>query len=67
MTNTVFEIRNHLAIAVANVEAFTDAKLEPTPRRLRSVMQALREIDLLLHALKLPVPHTHAIDTHELR
>lgn len=48
MNAIVHELRNQLAIAVANVEAFIDAKLEPTPRRLRSVSDALTGIDGLL-------------------
>ncbi len=48
MNAIVHELRNQLAIAVANVEAFIDGKLEPIPRRLRSVSDALTGIDGLL-------------------
>ncbi len=43
------EIRNHLAVAVANVEAFRDGVLEPTGPRLAAVLQALHEASVLLH------------------
>jgi signal transduction histidine kinase len=42
-------MRNHLAIAVANIEAFIDGKLEPTPGRLAAVLQALQELDVLMN------------------
>jgi signal transduction histidine kinase len=48
MRSVIHEIKNHLAIAVANVEAFRDGILEPTPARLRAVLQALAEADILL-------------------
>jgi hypothetical protein len=47
----VHEIRNHLAIAIANVEAFRDGMLEPSPQRLAAVLQALGEVDVLLREL----------------
>ncbi len=49
MRSVVHEIRNHLAVAVANVEAFRDGVLEPSPARLAAVLQALREVEVLLH------------------
>ncbi len=45
------EIRNHLAVATANVEAFRDGMLEPSPQRLSAVLQALGEVDVLLREL----------------
>jgi len=45
------EIRNHLAVAIANVEAFRDGVLEPSPKRLAAVLQALGEVDVLLREL----------------
>jgi signal transduction histidine kinase len=42
-------MRNHLAIAVANIEAFIDGKLDPTPARLAAVLQALQELDVLMN------------------
>ena len=68
MQSVVHEIRNHLSVAVANVEAFRDGVLEPTPARLRAVLQALAEADVLLGELPrttLPAPFVasmHAID-----
>lgn len=49
MIPLVHEMRNHLAIAVANIEAFIDGKLEPTPGRLAAVLQALQELDVLMN------------------
>jgi hypothetical protein len=48
----IHEIRNQLAVAVANVEAFRDGMLEPTPKRLDDVLRALAEIETLLGRLK---------------
>jgi two-component system sensor histidine kinase BaeS len=74
MRRVVHEIRNHLAIAVANVEAFRDGVLDPSPRRLASVLQALGEVELLLRELTPgqmavdPVLATHprAIDVYDV-
>ena len=49
MKTVIHEMRNQLAVAVANIEAFIDGKLEPTPQRLRAVQQALNELDVLLN------------------
>lgn len=49
MRSVVHEIRNHLAVAVANTEAFRDGVLEPSPARLAAVLQALHEVEVLLH------------------
>ena len=51
MREVIHEIRNQLAIAVANVEAFRDGMLEPTPKRLDDVLRALAEIETLLGRL----------------
>jgi two-component system sensor histidine kinase BaeS len=51
MRRLVHEIRNHLAVAIANVEAFRDGVLEPSPQRLASVLQALGEVEMLLREL----------------
>ena len=51
MKRLVHEIRNHLAVAVANVEAFRVGVLEPSPERLTTVLQALTEADALLNGL----------------
>jgi len=44
-------MRNHLAVAVANIEAFIDGKFEPTRARLTAVLQALNELDVLMNDL----------------
>ena len=46
--SVLHEIRNHLAVAVANVEAFRDGVLEPTPDRLDQVLEALGAVERLL-------------------
>lgn len=51
MKTGTHEIRHHLAVAVATIEAFIDGKLEPTPRRLRTILQALGAIDLVVDAV----------------
>ncbi len=51
MRKLVHEVRNHLAVAVANVEAFRDGILEPTPQRLDAVLQALADADAALNEL----------------
>ena len=48
MSRLVHEIRNQLAVAVANVEAFRDGVLEPTPARLAAVLDALQQVETLL-------------------
>ena len=45
------DLRNHLAVAVANVEAFRDGILEPSPQRLDVVLKALADADALLAGL----------------
>jgi ferric-dicitrate binding protein FerR (iron transport regulator) len=56
MRSVLHEIRNQLAVAVANVEAWRDGKLEPTPKRLEAVLRALEQVEALL--LELPVEPT---------
>ena len=41
-------MRNRLTIARANIEAFIDGKLAPTPARLSSVLQSLNALEALL-------------------
>ena len=48
MKTVIHEMRNHLAVAVANVEAFIEGRIVPTQARLNSVMQALNEVDRLI-------------------
>jgi signal transduction histidine kinase len=59
MRNVIHEIKNHLAVAVANVEAFRDGVFEASPARLEAVLQALAEADMLLSRL----PHDSATAT----
>jgi signal transduction histidine kinase len=51
MRNVIHEIRNQLAAAVANVEAFRDGVLSPTPQRLSAVLQALSDASALLREI----------------
>ena len=51
MRAAIHEIRNHLAVATAGVEAFLDRKWEPTEAHLSGVLQALREVDALIDDL----------------
>jgi len=51
VSSIVHEIRNELAVAVANVEAFRDGVLEPTPERLGTVLSALERVERLLGEL----------------
>ena len=51
MRSVVHEIRNHLAVAVANVEAFRDGVLEPSHARLTAVLAALHQANALLRDL----------------
>lgn len=48
----IHDIRNRLAVARANVEAFIDGKLEPTPARLKVVLQSLDQLAALVNELK---------------
>lgn len=51
MNSIIHEIRNHLAVAVANIEAFRDGILPPTTERLNAMLQALEEAGVLLDEL----------------
>ena len=44
----VHEFRNHLAVAIANVEAIRDGVLPATPARCQVILQALTEAEVLL-------------------
>ncbi len=48
MRSVIHEMKNHLAIAVANLEAFRDGALDASPARLGASLQALAEVDVLL-------------------
>jgi signal transduction histidine kinase len=51
MKNVIHEIKNHLAVAVANIEAFRDGVFDASPARLDAVLQALAEADVLISRL----------------
>lgn len=51
MRRVVHEMRNHLTVAMSNIEAFLDGKLEPTEARLAAVLHALTEVDVLIDDL----------------
>jgi hypothetical protein len=51
MRDLLHDIRNHLAVAVANVEAFRDGVVAPTPARFTLVLDELRAVDDLLGRL----------------
>jgi len=65
VTSLIHEIRNHLAVAIANVEAFSDGVLEPSPARLRAVLQALGEVEALLRDLPAEATGAAAAGTPE--
>jgi two-component system sensor histidine kinase BaeS len=52
MRSTIHEMRNQLTVSVANIEAFIDGKLAPTPERLEAVLHALRKLDALMYELR---------------
>jgi len=53
VNTVVHEIRNQLAVAMANIEAFRDGILYPSPERLAAVLQALADASALLADLQL--------------
>ena len=48
----IHDIRNRLTVARANVEAFIDGKLTPTPGRLKGVLQSLSQLEELVTELR---------------
>ncbi len=57
MRSTIHEMRNQLTVSVANIEAFIDGKLAPTPQRLEAVLNALHKLDALMNDLRVdPAP-----------
>lgn len=48
MKTLIHDMRNQLAVAIANVEGFRDGILEPTPARLDAVLAALEQLEVLL-------------------
>lgn len=51
MRTVIHEIRNHLAVAIAQLDAMMDGKMATTPARLSTVREALSEIDVLINDL----------------
>jgi len=51
MQAAIHELRNHLSVAMCNIEAFLDRKLEPSDVRLNAVWQALHEVDRIIDDL----------------
>lgn len=51
MPKTIHEIRNHLAVAMAGIEACLDRKMEPTDARLSGIYHALQQVDALIDDL----------------
>lgn len=51
MRSTIHEMRNALAVSVANIEAFIDGKFLPTAQRLEAVLEALHTVDVLMNDL----------------
>ena len=47
----VHDIKNNLAVAVANIEAIVDGKLDATPKRLQAILSSLKTVDALLGTL----------------
>ena len=48
MKTLIHDLRNDLAVAIANLEAFLDGKLAPTPERLQVVLESLNDVDRLV-------------------
>jgi signal transduction histidine kinase len=51
MRAAIHEMRNHLCVAMAGVEAFLDGKHEPNDARLRAIFAALSSLNLLIDDL----------------
>jgi hypothetical protein len=48
----IHDIRNRLAVARANIEAFIDGKLRPTPDKMKVVLDSLDDAARLLKEVK---------------
>jgi PAS domain S-box-containing protein len=55
------DIRNQLAVAVANVEAFRDGVLQPTPALLTVILDALQQVETLLHEIPRAEEHFRSV------
>jgi len=62
LNELMHEMRNALAVAKANLEAFVDGKLAPTPQRLDGVLQALAQLESMLDDLRVIGPTVEATD-----
>jgi hypothetical protein len=51
MRTVIHEMRNHLAVATAQIEAMMEGKMIATPARLKTVLNALTELDVLMSDL----------------
>ena len=56
----IHDIRNRLTVVRANVEAFIDGKLPPTPSRLKAVLQSLTQLEQLLNDVRASQVETDA-------
>ncbi|MBV8281227.1 MAG: HAMP domain-containing histidine kinase, partial [Candidatus Eremiobacteraeota bacterium] len=56
LSELIHEMRNQLAVAKANLEAFIDGKLPPTAARLESIVQTLRHLEELVKDLRVLHP-----------
>jgi hypothetical protein len=54
VNDAVHDALNHLAVAVATLEAFRDGVRQPTPAQVTAVLQALEEVETLLRGLDAP-------------
>lgn len=52
LSELIHDMRNRLTVARANVEAFIDGKLSPTPGRLKALLQSLAQLEQLLNDFK---------------
>lgn len=62
LNELMHEMRNSLTIAKANLEAFIDGKLAPTPQRLDGILQALTQLESMLDDLRVIGPLVEASD-----
>jgi hypothetical protein len=53
---TLHDVRNQLAVAVANVEAMRDGVIDPSRERFETVLAALAHANELLHQLNAVSP-----------
>ena len=51
LAELVHDMRNELAVVMANLEGLVDGKLEPTPERFASMLQAIEQLKSLISQL----------------